>query len=70
MIDETLIWSAQVNKIAGKVNSGLGISIRLRYIVDYQTFKNSLIIHKEIKQSHQRIGSRAYTFKTGNTLSV
>ena len=33
-------------------------------------FKNSLIIHKEIKQSYQRIGSRAYTFKTGNTLSV
>ena len=26
-------------------------------------FKNSLIIHKEIKKSHQRIGSRAYTFK-------
>ena len=70
MIDETLISSAQVNKIAGKVNSGLGISIRLRYIVDYQTFKNSLVIHKEIKQSYQRIGSRVYTFKTGNTLSV
>ena len=33
-------------------------------------FKNSLIIHKEIKQWYQRIGSRAYTFKTGNTLSV
>ena len=27
MIDETLIWSAQVNKIAGKVNSSLGIFI-------------------------------------------
>ena len=28
------------------------------------------IIHKEIKQSHQIIGSHAYTFQTGNTLSV
>ena len=36
----------------------------------YSCFKNSLIIHKEINQSHQRIGSRTYTFKTGNTLSV
>ena len=34
-----------------------------------ENFKNSLVIHKEIKQSHQRIGSRAYTFN-GNTLSV
>ena len=31
----------------------------------YTIFQKSLIIHKEIKQSHQRIGSRAYTFKTG-----
>ena len=28
------------------------------------------VINKEIKQSYQRIGSHAYTFKTGNTLSV
>ena len=27
-------------------------------------FQKSLIIHKEIKQSHQKIGSRAYTLKS------
>ena len=37
MIDESLIWNAQVDRITGKVNSGLGILRRLRDIVDYQT---------------------------------
>ena len=36
MIDETLIWNAQVGKITKKVNSGLSILRRLRDIVDYQ----------------------------------
>ena len=39
--------------------------VKLLQLVDNVTFTNSLIIHKEIKQSYQRIGSRAYTFKTG-----
>ena len=49
MIDEILIWSAQVNKIAGKVNLGLGISIRLRDIVDYQRL---IIVYLWIIQPH------------------
>ena len=37
MIDETLIWNAQVDKITKKVNSGLSILTRLQDIMEYQT---------------------------------
>ena len=37
MIDDTLSWSAQVDKITKKVNSGLSIIRKLRDIVDYNT---------------------------------
>ena len=51
-----------------------GINVPLQYSIEISsseaTFKNSLIIHTKIKQSRQRNRSRAYTFKTGNTLSV
>ena len=49
MIDETLIWSAQVDQIAGKVNSGLDILRRLRDIVDYQTL---IMIYLSMSQPH------------------
>ena len=49
MIDESLIWNAQVDRITGKVNSGLGILRRLRDIVDYQTL---IVIYLSIIQPH------------------
>ena len=49
MIDESLTWNAQVDKIIGKVNSGLGILRRLRDIVDYQML---IIIYLSIIQPH------------------
>ena len=49
MIDETLSWSAQVEKITKKVNSGLSIIRRLRDIVDYNTL---ITIYKSIIQPH------------------
>ena len=49
MIDESLIWNAQVDKITGKVTSGLGILRRLRDIVDYQTL---IITYVSIIQPH------------------
>ena len=38
MIDDTLSWSAQIDKITKKVNSGLCIIRKLRDIVDYNTW--------------------------------
>ena len=49
MIDESLIWNAQVDRITGKVNSRLGILRRLRDIVDYQTL---IVIYLSIIQPH------------------
>ena len=49
MIDETLSWSAQVEKITKKVNSELSIIRRLRDIVDYNTL---ITIYKSIIQPH------------------
>ena len=49
MIGESLIWNAQVDKITGKVTSGLGILRRLRDIVDYQTL---IITYVSIIQPH------------------
>ena len=49
MIDETLIWNAQVDKITKKVNSCLSILRRLRDIVDYQTL---ISIYLSIIQPH------------------
>ena len=49
MIDDTLSWSAQVDKITKKVNSGLSIIRKLRDIVDYNTL---IIIYKSIIQPH------------------
>ena len=49
MIDESLIWNAQVDRITGKVNSGLGILRLLRDIVDYQTL---IVIYLSIIQPH------------------
>ena len=49
MIDDTLSWSAQIDKITKKVNSGLSIIRKLRDIVDYNTL---IIIYKSIIQPH------------------
>ena len=49
MIDDTLSWSAQIDKITKKVNSGLSIIRKLRDIVDYNTL---IIIDKSIIQPH------------------
>ena len=49
MIDESLIWNAQVDKITGKVASGLGILTRLQDILDYQTL---IITYLSIIQPH------------------
>ena len=49
MINENLIWNAQVDRITGKVNSGLGILRRLQDIVDYQTL---IVIYLSIIQPH------------------
>ena len=49
MIDDTLSWSAQVDKITKKVNSGLSIIRKLHDIVDYNTL---IIIYKSIIQPH------------------
>ena len=49
MIDDTLSWSAQIEKITKKVNSGLSIIRKLRDIVDYNTL---IIIYKSIIQPH------------------
>ena len=49
MIDDTLCWSAQVEKITKKVNSGLSIIRRLRDIVDYNTL---ITVYKSIIQPH------------------
>jgi hypothetical protein len=49
MIDDTLCWSAQVEKITKKVNSGLRIIRRLRDIVDYNTL---ITVYKSIIQPH------------------
>ena len=49
MIDDTLSWSAQIDKITKKVNSGLSIIKKLRDIVDYNTV---ISIYKSIIQPH------------------
>ena len=49
MIDDTLCWSAQVEKITKKVHSGLSIIRRLRDIVDYNTL---ITVYKSIIQPH------------------
>jgi hypothetical protein len=49
MIDDTLCWSVQVEKITKKVNSGLSIIRRLRNIVDYNTL---VTVYKSIIQPH------------------
>ena len=49
MIDDTLSWLAQIDKITKKVNSGLRIIRKLRDIVDYNTL---IIIYKSIIQPH------------------
>ena len=49
MIDDTLSWSAQIDKITKKVNSGLSIIRKLRDIVYYNTL---IIIYKSIIQPH------------------
>ena len=49
MIDESLIWNAQVDKITGKVSSGLGILRRMRDVVDYETL---IIVYLSIIQPH------------------
>ena len=49
MIDDTLSWSAQIDKITKKVNSGLSIIKKLRDIVDYNTV---ISIYKLIIQPH------------------
>ena len=49
LIDDTLCWSVQVEKITKKVNSGLCIIRRLRNIVDYNTL---VTVYKSIIQPH------------------
>ena len=49
MIDDTLSWSAQIDKITKKVSSGLSIIRKLCDIVDYNTL---IIIYKSIIQPH------------------
>ena len=49
MIDESLTWNAQVDKITKKVNSGFSILRRLLDIVDYQTL---ITIYLSIIQPH------------------
>ena len=45
MIDETLSWSAQVEKIAKNVNSGPSIIRRLRDIVDYNALITTVFMN-------------------------
>ena len=49
MIDDTLSWSAQIDKITKKVNSGLSIIRKLRDIVDCNTL---IIIYKFKPSNH------------------
>ena len=49
MIDESLIWNAQVDRITGKVNSGVSILRRQRDMVDYQTL---IVTYLSIFQPH------------------
>ena len=51
MIDETLIWNAQVDKITKKVNSGLSILRRLRDIVD----NNIAFVNSERRLAKSRV---------------
>ena len=43
MIDDTLSWTAQTDKITKKVNSGLSITRKLRDIVNYNTLTKRLL---------------------------
>ena len=45
MIDETLSWSAQVEKITKKVTSGPSIIRKLRDIVDYNTLITTVFMN-------------------------
>ena len=67
MIDDTLPWSAQIDKITKKVNSGLSIIRKLRDIglVDYNTL---IIIYKSIIQPHFDYCSQVWGC-LGNVLS-